>query len=207
MLAELFFGIFFNLSVWYKLTDRTVWGMWFSLMGLATTVILNIVLVPHISYMGCAVAALCSYGFCRDAQLGKPGHAVARRNCAHSRRTAHRVDYARHVVPHRRVPPRRHMHALHRHSGCGCCPELSSIRSRDWLSRSTWSRKVEAYRRRHIHFVAVSRWLRLMASESSLMRGQRVDVIPNAFPVDSFHIEPRRSRAELGLPEGKSLLS
>ena len=62
MLAELFFGIFFNLSVWYKLTDRTVWGMWFSLMGLATTVILNIVLVPHISYMGCAVAALCSYG-------------------------------------------------------------------------------------------------------------------------------------------------
>ncbi len=63
MLAELFFGIFFNLSVWYKLTDRTVWGMWFSLMGLATTVILNIVLVPQISYMGCAVAALCSYGF------------------------------------------------------------------------------------------------------------------------------------------------
>ena len=88
---------------------------------------------------------------------------------------------------------------------CGCCPELSSIRSRD-LSRSTWSRKVEAYRRRHIHFVAVSRWLRLMASESSLMRGQRVDVIPNAFPVDSFHIEPRRSRAELGLPEGKKLI-
>ena len=89
--------------------------------------------------------------------------------------------------------------------GCVCCPELSSIRSRD-LSRSTWSRKVEAYRRRHIHFVAVSRWLRLMASESSLMRGQRVDVIPNAFPVDSFHIEPRRSRAELGLPEGKKLI-
>ena len=89
--------------------------------------------------------------------------------------------------------------------GCGGGPELSSIRSRD-LSRSTWSRKVEAYRRRHIHFVAVSRWLRLMASESSLMRGQRVDVIPNAFPVDSFHIEPRRSRAELGLPEGKKLI-
>ena len=89
--------------------------------------------------------------------------------------------------------------------GCGWCPGRWSIRSRD-LSRSTWSRKVEAYRRRHIHFVAVSRWLRLMASESSLMRGQRVDVIPNAFPVDSFHIEPRRSRAELGLPEGKKLI-
>lgn len=89
--------------------------------------------------------------------------------------------------------------------GCGCCPELNSRRSRD-LSRSTWSRKVEAYRRRRIHFVAVSGWLKRMASESSLMRGQRVDVIPNAFPVDSFHIEPRRSRAELGLPEGKKLI-
>lgn len=62
MLAELFFGIFFNLSLWYKLTDKTVWGMWFSLFGLAITVVLNIVLVPHYDYMGCAVAALCSYG-------------------------------------------------------------------------------------------------------------------------------------------------
>lgn len=62
MLAELFFGIFFNLSLWYKLTDRTVWGMWFSLFGLAVTVTLNIILVPRIGYMGCAIAALCSYG-------------------------------------------------------------------------------------------------------------------------------------------------
>lgn len=61
MLAEFFFGIFFNLSVWYKLTDRTVYGMWFSLLGLAVTVTLNIILVPRIAYMGCAVAALCSY--------------------------------------------------------------------------------------------------------------------------------------------------
>lgn len=62
MLAELFFGIFFNLSVWYKLIDRTVWGMWFSLLGLAVTIVLNVVLVPVIGYMGCAVGALCSYG-------------------------------------------------------------------------------------------------------------------------------------------------
>ena len=33
MLAELFFGVFFNLSLWYKLTDRTQWGAWFSLFG------------------------------------------------------------------------------------------------------------------------------------------------------------------------------
>ncbi len=61
MLAEFFFGIFFNLSVWYKLTDRTSYGMWFSLLGLGVTVTLNIILVPRIAYMGCAVAALCSY--------------------------------------------------------------------------------------------------------------------------------------------------
>lgn len=62
MLAEFFFGIFFNLSIWYKLTDRTMYGAWFSILGLCITVVLNIVLVPRISYMGCAVAALCSYG-------------------------------------------------------------------------------------------------------------------------------------------------
>lgn len=62
MLAELFFGIFFNLSLWYKLSDKTVWGMWFSLFGLAVTVIMNVVLVPSMGYMGCAIAALCSYG-------------------------------------------------------------------------------------------------------------------------------------------------
>ena len=62
MMAELFFGIFFNLSLWYKLTDKTIWGMWFSLMGLAVTLALNILLVPRIGYMGCAWAALCSYG-------------------------------------------------------------------------------------------------------------------------------------------------
>lgn len=62
MLAELFFGIFFNLSLWYKLSDQTVWGMWFSLFGLAITVVLNVVLVPRYGYIGCAVAAFCSYG-------------------------------------------------------------------------------------------------------------------------------------------------
>ena len=62
MLGELFFGIFFNLSVWYKLTDRTQWGMWFSLFGLAVTVIVNVALVPKIGYMGCAVACVSSYG-------------------------------------------------------------------------------------------------------------------------------------------------
>lgn len=61
MAGEIFFGIFFNLSVWYKLTDRTYWGMIFSLIGLTSTIVLNVVLVPRIGYMGCAIAALSSY--------------------------------------------------------------------------------------------------------------------------------------------------
>lgn len=61
MLGELFFGIFYNLSIWYKLTDKTKWGMWFSLGGLAVTIILNIILVPRWGYMGCAFAAMTSY--------------------------------------------------------------------------------------------------------------------------------------------------
>lgn len=62
MIAELFFGVFFNLSLWYKLTDRTIWGTWFSLGGLLVTVGMNILLVPRIGYMGCAWAALACYG-------------------------------------------------------------------------------------------------------------------------------------------------
>lgn len=62
MIAEFFFGVFFNLSLWYKLTDKTMWGMWFSLLGLAVTLTLNILLVPIMGYMGCATAAFCCYG-------------------------------------------------------------------------------------------------------------------------------------------------
>lgn len=61
MMAEFFFGIFFNLSVWYKLSDRTIWGTWFSLVGLAVTVALNFALVPLLGFMGCAWAALACY--------------------------------------------------------------------------------------------------------------------------------------------------
>ncbi|MDO5394771.1 MAG: polysaccharide biosynthesis C-terminal domain-containing protein [Bacteroidales bacterium] len=61
MLAEVFYGVFFNLSLWYKLTDRTVWGMYFSLAGLAVTLILNALLVPIWGYMGCAWAAFFCY--------------------------------------------------------------------------------------------------------------------------------------------------
>lgn len=65
MAAELCFGVFFNLSLWYKLTDRTRWGMYFSLAVFVMMLVLNIVLVRAIGipdgYMGSAWAALISY--------------------------------------------------------------------------------------------------------------------------------------------------
>ncbi len=65
MAADLFYGVFFNLSLWYKLTDRTRWGMYFSLFCFALMFLLNLWLVPLIGiprgYMGSAWAALISY--------------------------------------------------------------------------------------------------------------------------------------------------
>lgn len=65
MMAELFFGVFFNLSLWYKLTDRTQWGMYFSLIGFVVMLVLNIWLVPMLGpvdgYIGSAWAAFIGY--------------------------------------------------------------------------------------------------------------------------------------------------
>lgn len=57
MAAELFFGIYFNLSLWYKLSDQTRWGAYLSLIGLVVTVLGNILFVPEYGYMACAWTA------------------------------------------------------------------------------------------------------------------------------------------------------
>ena len=62
MAAEIFMGIYFNLSFWYKLTDQTKWGAWFSLTGCCVLVVLNLLLIPRYSYMGCAWAGFAGYG-------------------------------------------------------------------------------------------------------------------------------------------------
>lgn len=78
MIAELFFGIFFNLSLWYKLSDKTMWGAWLSLLGLTVTIVLNVLLVPSMGYMGCAWAAFCCYGVMMLASyfIGRTKHTV-----------------------------------------------------------------------------------------------------------------------------------
>lgn len=57
MLGELFFGIYFNLSLWYKLTDKTRWGAYMSIMGFVITLAIQVAFIPQFSYMACAWAA------------------------------------------------------------------------------------------------------------------------------------------------------
>lgn len=64
MLAEIFMGIYFNLSFWYKLTDKTHYGAWFSLTGCILIVTINFFCIPHYGYMACAWAGVAGYGVC-----------------------------------------------------------------------------------------------------------------------------------------------
>lgn len=60
--AEIFKGIYFNLSFWYKLTDETQWGAYFSLIGCAVILVLNVWLVPAYGYVASAWASVAGYG-------------------------------------------------------------------------------------------------------------------------------------------------
>jgi len=62
LLANLFLGIYNNLSVWYKLTDRTKYGMYFSVFGALLTIAFNLILIPKIGFMASAWATLIAYG-------------------------------------------------------------------------------------------------------------------------------------------------
>lgn len=57
----LLLGVFYNLSLWYKLTDNTLYGAYISVFGAAATFLLNWTLIPIYGYMGSAVATFCSY--------------------------------------------------------------------------------------------------------------------------------------------------
>ncbi|MCD7974072.1 MAG: oligosaccharide flippase family protein [Candidatus Azobacteroides sp.] len=59
MLGELFFGIYFNLSFWYKLIDKTQYGAYFSAIGSIITVVIIILFAPVYGYMACAWASFC----------------------------------------------------------------------------------------------------------------------------------------------------
>jgi len=61
LLAHLFLGIYYNLSMWYKLTNKTKYGAFISLIGAFITIIFNLILIPEIGYIGSAWATLICY--------------------------------------------------------------------------------------------------------------------------------------------------
>ena len=62
MAAEIMMGVYFNLSFWYKLIDKTIWGAWFSGAGCLVLVLVNVIFVPRYGYMACAWAGFAGYG-------------------------------------------------------------------------------------------------------------------------------------------------
>ncbi len=61
LFANLFFGIYINLSIWYKISDKTIYGAYITLVGALLTIILNIILIPLFGYMGSAYATAICY--------------------------------------------------------------------------------------------------------------------------------------------------
>ncbi|MDW3212302.1 MAG: polysaccharide biosynthesis C-terminal domain-containing protein [Reichenbachiella sp.] len=61
LLAYLFNGIYYNLSVWYKVTDRTVYGAGITILGATLTILLNYLLIPVLGYFGSSIVTLVSY--------------------------------------------------------------------------------------------------------------------------------------------------
>ena len=61
MAAEIMMGVYFNLSFWYKLIDKTIWGAWFSGAGCLVLIVINVVFVPQYGYMACAWAGFAGY--------------------------------------------------------------------------------------------------------------------------------------------------
>ena len=62
MAAEIMMGIYFNLSFWYKLIDKTIYGAWFSLAGCIVLFAVNILLIPTYGYWACAWGGFAGYG-------------------------------------------------------------------------------------------------------------------------------------------------
>ena len=61
MAAEIMMGIYFNLSFWYKLIDKTIWGAWFSAAGCIVLIAVNLIFIPQYSYMACAWGGFAGY--------------------------------------------------------------------------------------------------------------------------------------------------
>lgn len=61
LLANMFLGIYYNISIWYKICNKTVCGAVISIIGAIITLVLNIGLIPIMGYWGCAIATIACY--------------------------------------------------------------------------------------------------------------------------------------------------
>lgn len=93
-------------------------------------------------------------------------------------------------------------------SGCANCPLLPDSGSQHDLSNKVWRRKKSLYADGNICFVACSRWLESQARQSALLKGQRIQCIPNAIDHRVFFCRHDKEgcRREVGLPEDKKVI-
>lgn len=86
---------------------------------------------------------------------------------------------------------------------CGNCRFLGLDRAPNDLSNRVWERKRKLYDNSEIIFVPVSNWLKDRANESLLLKKQRIEVIPNAFPVETFKTNVDESAKPFGMSKDK----
>ena len=62
LMANVFLGIYYNLSIWYKLSNKTIYGAWVTLLGTIITIVINFIFIPKYGFIACAWATLICYG-------------------------------------------------------------------------------------------------------------------------------------------------
>lgn len=62
LLANMFLGIYYNLSIWYKVSNRNMAGAWITLTGAAITIVINYFFIPRLGYVACAWSHFLCYG-------------------------------------------------------------------------------------------------------------------------------------------------
>lgn len=90
---------------------------------------------------------------------------------------------------------------------CGLCPFLGKRASENDLSAKVWRKKKELFDRLPIKFVAVSSWVKERALQSSLLKGKDIEIIHNAFPVDSFMTKPEQPYDSLVIGHYNNVIS
>ncbi len=91
-------------------------------------------------------------------------------------------------------------------TGCRCCPFLRFPSKRD-LSYRVFRKKEKVWQASTATFVPVSRWLAQQAGQSALLRGKKIEVIPNTLSLSNFELLDRtESRQRLSLPADRHII-